>query len=259
MTSNAGEKAESIAPIAQLEQEFAHHTKLMPGVRYSRTYTLTAALRLPVVENARIIREVKMPVENITRDNVLAKRDVKPSGFVHVVLKTARFKEQVHFYKIILNAKEVMGNEEMSFLTYDQEHHRIAIANFKEMPDLDPQAAGVDHFAYAFSSLGYLLANYIRLKSEGIQPYWCINHGPTTSLYYRDHDGNQVELQNDNFDTHEELIHFFDTDAFRANPLGVQFDPDRLVELYRAGRSEDELKQQGVAPREPGTEYVLGI
>lgn len=192
------------------------------------------------------------------RESALAKPDVRPPAFVHVVLKTGRFKEQVGFYKTFLNAWEVMGNDQMSFLTYDDEHHRIAIGNFGTLPDLDRSAAGIEHFAYAYASLGDLLANYLRLKAAGILPYWCINHGPTTSLYYRDADGNQIETQTDNFDTHAELVGFFDTDIFRANPLGVQFDPDRLVELYREGRPEVELKRQGVAPRAPGTEYVFG-
>ncbi len=106
--------------------------------------------------------------------------------------------------------------------------------------------------------MGDLLANYVRLKEKEILPYWCINHGATTSLYYRDPDGNQIETQTDNYNTRAELVGFFDSDEFRANPLGVQFDADRLVELYRDGRPEEELKIQGVAPRAPGTEYIFG-
>ena len=37
-------------------------------------------------------------------------------------------------------------------------------------------------------------AEVVRLKAAGILPYWCINHGPTTSLYYKDPDGNVIEL-----------------------------------------------------------------
>ncbi len=192
------------------------------------------------------------------RERALVKPEVRPTGFVHIVLKTSRFREQVAFYKTFLNAWEVMGSDDASFLTYDEEHHRIAIGRFDDLPELNRQAAGVEHYAYAYASLGDLLANYVRLKEIGILPYWCINHGSTTSLYYRDPDGNQIETQTDNYDTHEELIGFFQTEAFHANPLGVQFDPDRMVEMYREGRPETELKRQGVAPRAPGTDYVFG-
>src|SRR3546814_13906182 len=74
----------------------------------------------------------------------------------------------------------------IAFITYDEEHHRLAIGYVPDLRDRDQGVAGVDHFAFAFGSLGDLLANYIRLENIGILPYWCINHGPTTSLYYRD-------------------------------------------------------------------------
>ena len=52
-----------------------------------------------------------------------------------------------------------------------------------------------------FADSATCLYTYARLKGDGIEPYWCINHGPTTSLYYKDPDGNQIELQVDNFPT----------------------------------------------------------
>ncbi|MGK2911792.1 MAG: VOC family protein [Sphingobium sp.] len=194
----------------------------------------------------------------MTRESALNNAGVRPSAFVHFVLKTSRFEEQKAFYLRFLNGWEVFGSDGVTFITYDEEHHRVAIAQFDGLPDLDRRAAGIEHIAFAFASLGDLLANYIRLKDAEILPYWCINHGSTTSFYYRDVDGNQIETQTDNFDTNDELVGFFKTEAFRANPLGVQFDADRLVEMYREGRPEAELKSQGIAPRAPGTEYVFG-
>lgn len=195
----------------------------------------------------------------MSRDRQLSRRDVRPNAFAHIVFRTGRFEQMVAFYKRFLNGWEVMGSEKFSFQTYDEEHHRVAIVNVGDVPRLDPRAAGVEHFAYSFASLGDLLANFLRLKELGIQPYWCINHGPTTSMYYRDPDGNQIEIQTDNFDTRQELVGFFETEAFKSNPLGVQFDPDRLVELYREGRQERELKGQGAAPCAPGTEYKVNF
>jgi len=192
----------------------------------------------------------------MTRETALAKLDVRPSGFVHVVFKTGRFQEMVDFYKLFLNGWVVMGSEMLCFLTYDDEHHRVAIVNAGNIPPLNRRSAGIEHFAYAYSSLGDLFANYLRLKERGIRPYWCINHGPTTSIYYRDPDGNQIETQTDNFPTVQELLAFFGTETFKANPIGVEFDPDRLVDLYRQGFPEEQLKRQGAAPIAPGTGFV---
>ena len=48
-------------------------------------------------------------------------------------------------YRLVDVAQQVMGSDEVSFLTYDQEHHRIAIADFGDIPDLDRSAAGFEH------------------------------------------------------------------------------------------------------------------
>lgn len=190
------------------------------------------------------------------RQSALDNDAVRPAAFVHAVFKTARYRQLVDFYLAFLNAEVVMAAPTVSFLTYDDEHHRIAIAHVPSLRDLDPGSSGLEHISYAYATLGDLLANYVRLKKLGITPFWSINHGPTTSLYYRDPDGNQIETQVDNFATSEELIAFFSTDQFRKNPMGVQFDPDRLVERYRAGDPEGELKSQGAAPIPPGTGYT---
>jgi hypothetical protein len=55
-------------------------------------------------------------------------------------------------------------------------------------------------------------------QRSGIRPFFCVNHGPTTSMYYRDPDGNRVELQIDNFATAEEGQAWMHSPAFDRNP-----------------------------------------
>ena len=33
------------------------------------------------------------------------------------------------------------------------------------------------------------LDNYVRLRDRDIRPFFCVNHGPTKTMYYRDTDG----------------------------------------------------------------------
>ena len=80
-----------------------------------------------------------------------------------------------------------------------------------------------------------------RIKGKGIRPFFCVNHGPTTSMYYRDPDGNRIELQIDNFATAEEGQAWMNSPAFDRNPIGVEFDPDALVDRFRAGVPVAEL------------------
>ncbi len=89
------------------------------------------------------------------------------------------------------------------------------------------------------------MATYERLKAAGIVPVWTINHGPTTSMYYADPDGNKVELQIDNFDTAEELNAFFRSGEFARNPIGINFDPEALARRFHQGVPISDLKKPG--------------
>ncbi len=170
-------------------------------------------------------------------------RRIVPSKFAHAVLRTTQLKTMVEWYKTVLNAEIVYENAMLAFMTYDDEHHRLAIAAFPGIVERPRHSAGLDHLAYTYASLGDLVATYERLKAAGITPAVPINHGLTTSLYYRDPDGNKVELQIDNFDSVEELKAFFRGDRMAANPIGVSFDPEELARKYHAGVPEAELKR----------------
>lgn len=172
---------------------------------------------------------------------------IRPIKFAHAVFRTRRFDEVLGWWKNLLHAEPVFENDFIAFLTYDEEHHRIAIAALPDLEERSPRATGLDHLAYTYATLGDLLETYVRLKADGIEPYWCINHGPTTSMYYRDPDGNQAELQIDNFATAEELNAWFATDAFSKNPIGVEFKPDELLRKFREGVPVAELVLQGSA------------
>ncbi|NRA04080.1 MAG: VOC family protein [Myxococcales bacterium] len=172
---------------------------------------------------------------------------IKPIKFAHAVFRSRRFEETVAWWKNLLHAEPAFENDFIAFITYDDEHHRIAIVRMPGLEERSSSAEGLDHIAYTYATLGDLLATYERLKADGVEPYWCINHGPTTSMYYRDPDGNQVELQIDNFATDEQLKAWFATDAFAKNPIGVEFKPEELLRKFREGVPVEELVQQGSA------------
>ena len=98
--------------------------------------------------------------------------------------------------------------------------------------------------AFTYASLGDLVATYERLDKAGIRPVTCMNHGPTTSMYYADPDGNQVELQVDNYDTVEEAGKFFFSPAFARNPIGVDFEPSALAQRFHSGEDEAAIKMR---------------
>lgn len=173
---------------------------------------------------------------------------ISPIKLAHFVLRSAHYWESIRWWKNFLGAHAQFESDFLTFLTYDEEHHRIAIINAPEAKANSRNFAGFDHVAFSYANLEDLVATYQRLKRLTVKPFWCINHGPTTSIYYRDPDQNQAELQVNNFPTAEECSAFFHSDTFRKNPIGVEFDMDVLVEKFYAGSPTAELLKQGSAP-----------
>jgi catechol 2,3-dioxygenase-like lactoylglutathione lyase family enzyme len=179
----------------------------------------------------------------------------RPSKFAHVVYSTRRFDEMIDWDQGVFEAKVVYQNPVFAFLTYDDEHHRFAFANLSVLtPDSVASGprdnAGVNHVAYTYANLGDLLATYERLKQMGVTPYWRIHHGITLSLYYRDPDGNRMEFQVD-CGTVEEANAYMHSDAFAANPAGVEIDPESLLAQYRSGVPEHQLLTMPEGPMSP--------
>lgn len=162
----------------------------------------------------------------------------------HIVLRTANFKTMVDYYKNFLGATASYENEMLSFLSYDEEHHRIAIIGIPSTAPKPKDSAGMDHVAFAFDTLDDLALAYRQRKELGILPSICLNHGPTTSMYYIDPDGNRIETQVDNFETADEANVFMTSEAFAVNPIGTDFDPEELVRRLESGESHAEIKKR---------------
>jgi catechol 2,3-dioxygenase-like lactoylglutathione lyase family enzyme len=177
---------------------------------------------------------------------------IVPKKLAHLVLKTSNYEAMVDWYLKVLNARVALAVPHVSFLTFDDEHHRIAIVKVPRLAKHDANTCGMDHIAFTYGDLGDLLATYKRLAAQGIRPRWPINHGMTVSLYYQDPDGNHLELQIDSFPTAQELQDYFEHDPdYAANPLGAEFDPDELVRKYEAGVPFAELIKVPPLTRSP--------
>lgn len=182
-----------------------------------------------------------------------------PDLLAHFVVKTARAQEMIDWYGTVFGARVVHEGRRIVFLTWDEESHRLALAKLPRFvrylfpfSRIRRKVYGIDHVSFTYHSAERLLRNYERLKHEGILPVWAINHGPTTSLYYEDPEGIRLEFQAENFATGEATAQFFSSRDFAANPIGVEIDPDYLLERLDAGEDLAELLKPGAGTR-PGT------
>jgi len=156
----------------------------------------------------------------------------------HVTLKTSRLDEMIAWYGAVIGAKVQFRDRTAAWTTNDEANHRIA---FLAVPGLSddkqkPSHNGMHHCAFEYGSFEDLMMSFERLRKEGIEPAFCLDHGMTISLYYRDPEGNFVELQSDIFGDWAKSSEFMRTSAdFAANPIGTFFDPARVYDEMKAG------------------------
>jgi catechol-2,3-dioxygenase len=177
-----------------------------------------------------------------------SKSRIVPARMAHFVIRTNRYATLVDWYKRLFGADTVFSNDLITFLAFDEEHHRLAIVNQPELDEGSDSQSAIDHVAFSFDRLEDLLANYVRLKGLGILPIHTLNHGPTTSFYYGDPNGNKIEFQVDNFPSSAEASAFFKTKVFAMNVVGVPFDAEVLLTKFMSGTAVAELLKQGSAP-----------
>jgi catechol 2,3-dioxygenase len=175
----------------------------------------------------------------------------------HVSIKTGRLQEMIDWYSTVAGFHVMHQFEGGAWLTNDAANHRLGFLSSPVLSE-DPdklRRTGMHHTAFEYPTLFDLLDAYVRLKEQGILPHAGLDHGMTFSLYYADPDGNSVELQADNFGDWAKSSEFLSTDAFVGNPIGMPFDPDRVVAAREAGASADELHRRAYAgefvPDEP--------
>lgn len=175
-----------------------------------------------------------------------------PPYISHYGIRATRYREMVQWYQTVFRARIQHENEFLAFMTFDEEHHRLVIFEDAATVAKPENAAGIDHVGYGVASFGDLVATYQRMKVDGITPFLALNHRFTTSLYYRDPDGNEVEFSVDNLPTKQECDAFVRSEMMEEigrPPFGYVFEPEELVELYQEGAPAETLGRIGLPVR----------
>jgi catechol-2,3-dioxygenase len=165
-----------------------------------------------------------------------------PTKMHHLhILSDENYDAMVEFYQRLFNAEIVTVHEKdppLTFMSYDDHDHRVVIIKVPGWGTKSDNPLGVSHLAFGYSSLGEIIYIYKRMKEWGYNaPHWVVNHGNSTSMYYTDPDGNQVETMVDNFspqETQDYKRNYQFSDEFGEMSEG-NFDPDKMVALYESG------------------------
>ena len=170
--------------------------------------------------------------------------------FHHFNLKTTRLQEMIDWYRALVGAEVLFQDAVGAWLSNDEANHRIALLAFPGFVD-DPEKdtrTGLHHSAFEYDSFDDLNASYLRLREAGIEPDLCLDHGMTLSYYYKDPDGNHVELQIDVFGDWKASSEWMRTSPqFHANPIGVFVNPALIADAAAAGTPFEEIHRKAMA------------
>ena len=78
------------------------------------------------------------------------------------------------YYKTFLGGHATYENDMLCFVTYDDEHHRIALMNMPHLAEVSDEANGFEHMAFTYDTLQDLCTSYRQKKALGITPGWCV-------------------------------------------------------------------------------------
>ena len=98
---------------------------------------LSAICRLPQARKDFVMNDVAA-----MRQLSPVSQPISPAKFAHFVLRTGQFEKMIEWYQTVLGARIVFRDERLCFLSYDDEHHRLALINIPGLPVRDLMRSG---------------------------------------------------------------------------------------------------------------------
>ena len=183
-------------------------------------------------------------------------RATSPLNISEIILKTGRMEEMKAFYRTILELDPFfehapaegtvpldLGGQtrasdlRMCFFRVSLDYPYTQMIGIFQEPGVGEAVAkgqpGLHHMQLMTSGIDQLCTKFETLRDLGLHPHRSSDHGPMTSFYYRDPDGNNVEITAQNFATLDEMVAFMASREFLDNPSGEEIDPDEFVAQRR--------------------------
>ena len=113
----------------------------------------------------------------------------------HVVLRVKKWEESVRFYSEALGMETMTSNPDRhtAFLSFGSQHHDIGL--FQAANEEEYGAAGLSHIAFQIDGgIDELRELHDKLVAYGAEITNITEHSVTKSVYFKDPDGNRLEI-----------------------------------------------------------------
>ena len=158
-------------------------------------------------------------------------------SFSHMGIYVADLARMEDFYTRVLGFavtdRGELGELTIVFLSLDpREHHQIILATGRRDAAFNP----INQISFRLAELAGLKAMARRLQDEGAKDISPISHGNALSVYFRDPEGNRLEI-------------FIDTPWYVRQPLRIPMDlslPDAALWAWAEAEARRQPDFQGV-------------
>lgn len=160
-------------------------------------------------------------------------------SFSHMGIYAADLGRMEDFYTRVLGFAVTdrgdLGDMQIVFLSLDpREHHQIILSSGRRQ---DGGFNPIHQVSFRLADLAALREMARRLREEGAKDMSAISHGNALSVYFRDPEGNRLEV-------------FIDTPWYVRQPLRIPFDLSLPDEELWARVEAEARKQPGFQPVE---------
>lgn len=190
-------------------------------------------------------------------DLILAKNLIYTPQLHHVGIMTGNFEEMLEWYQNVLGMYKVHQSNNPAgdigytvkalWMTNDGANHRIALIGIDELKNEHKNSITpkLQHIAFEYNSLDELLNTYSRLKESNILPVVAVDQGVSIAFYYKDPDGNTIELTMDTFASWEKSKEYMmHSEKFAERPMGQSVDIEKLKEARDKGITVTEIHER---------------
>jgi catechol 2,3-dioxygenase len=161
---------------------------------------------------------------------------IKPERIGHVVIKVRDLERSKKFYTEVLGLQLMMELPQLKiafFASNGRDHHELGCAEVgADALGNQPKQIGLVHIAFRLNDENHLRAAYKEFKEKNVPIVFTVDHGITKSIYFRDPDGNQLEVYCDN--SPEYIAAMKENKYSGMNKLDFTPDEPSIMEAFNA-------------------------